>query len=466
MNTKMKKVVLCALSAGMILSAFGCGKKADSGRTEDGKILLKMETADKAANEKGYNLAMEKYAKFEAENSDVKIEPVNYTFNVRDYAAKAAGNQLPTFYYVPLTEAKNCIEMGYAADVKKWLDERGFTEYIADFIMKNISKDGGIYFYPTDTYDSGIAMNIDLLKKAGYMNADGTPIQPETWEDLAKMAQKIKEVTGVAGFVMPTMNNAGGWRFTPIAWSYGVDFMEKIDGKWTATFDTQEAVDALQFIKDLKWKYNVVPENNLLENSQAIKVFAAGEAAMTMSEGNSVDSMIKSGMSKDNIAMVQMPKGPKRWVTLLGGGYRVFNAKHTDEQLEAAFRYMDWNGEGIELDDTKKENIEKAYLAKAENNEIVGLIGLSPWKDETPTRQYTLDMIDKYANIDMNHVKLYNNKETGIEYQEEEPVEAQALYGVLDSCIQAVWTDPNADCAALIHDAAVNFQANYLDYAE
>ena len=460
MNTKMKKVMLCALSAGMILSAFGCSKK-------DEGLVLKLEMPDKAANEKSYNLWQERKAQFESENPDVKIEGISYSFNVRDYAAKAAGNQLPTYYYVPLTEAKNCIEMGYAKDIKPWLDERGWTDNLADFMLKNIEKDGAIYFYPTGVYEVGIIMNKQYAEKAGYIAEDGTPHQPETWEELAEMAVKIQEANpGVKGFTMPTMNNGGGWRFLPIAWSYGVDFMEKIDGKWTATFNTPECVEALEFMRDLKWKYNIIPDNFMLENAGSIKAFAAGEAAMAFSEPSSVDSYQKSGFNKDDVCMVQLPAGPKRHVTLLGGGYRVFNAKHTDEQIDAGFRYMDWLGEGRTLTDAIAQKIEDSYKTKIEEGKIVGLVGLSPWKDGDPVRQKELEMSEKYANINMNQVKIYNDKNTGIEYQEEEPVECQALYGVLDGCIQAVWMDPNADCAALIADAARNFQANYLDYAE
>lgn len=462
----MKKVVLCALSASMILSAFGCGKKADTGRTADGKVILTLVTADQAANPKGYEQDMARHAEFEALNPDIHIEPSNFGFDVRDYAAKAAGNQLPTYYYVPLTEAKNCIEMGYAKDIKPWLDKLGYTEYLSDFILKNIEKDGGIYFYPTGTYEVGIIMNKSLAEKAGYVAADGTPHQPKTWEEFAEMAVNIKKATGAAGFTMPSMNNCGGWRFLPIAWSYGVDFMEKIDGKWTATFNTQECVDALQFVKDLKWKYDVIPANFMTDNSNSIKQFASGEAAMAFSEPSSVVAYQKSGFNKDDVCMVQLPAGPKRHVTLLGGGYNVFNGKSTDEQIEAAFKYMEWDGTGSALDDNAKAKMEEDIQLKIENKEIVGLVGISPWKDDYPKRQYELELAKKYCNVNENQIKIYNDKNTGIEYQEEEPVECQALYSVLDSCVQAVWTDKNADCAALIADAARSFQANYLDYVD
>ena len=467
MNITSKKMLLLGMIGVLSVSAAtGCSKKSnESGVTEDGKILLKMETPDSAGNPQGYENAMKNYADFEAEYSNVKIEPVNYTFNVRDYAARAQSNQLPTFYYVPLTEASNCIEMGYAADITDELKERGYYDNIAEFMLENISRDGRVYCFPQDCYEVGIVMNVDLLKAAGYITEDGTPTQPETWEDLAIMAQKIKQTTGKAGFVLSTMGNNGGWRFTPIAWSYGVDFMEKIDGKWTATFNTQECYDALQFVSDLKWKYDVLPDNIMLDYSNTAKLFAAGDAGMTFSEPNTVRSYLKSGMSKDNVAMVKIPKGPKRHVTLLGGDYHIFNAKHTKEQIAAGFDYKTFIGAGRELTEERKERIEDSYKLKLEQDEIIGMISISPWKDSDPVRQYTLELDKKYMNVNENHLKLYNDK-SGLEFQEEEPVEAQALYGLFDAVIQEILTNKDANIPELVEKASMDFQKNYLDYAE
>lgn len=36
---------------------------------------------------------------------------------------------------------------------------------------------------------------------------------------------------------------------------------QRDDGSWEATFDTQEAKDALQYIKDLKWKHDALMDD-------------------------------------------------------------------------------------------------------------------------------------------------------------------------------------------------------------
>ena len=110
-------------------------------------------------------------------------------------------------------------------------------------------------------------------------------------------------------------------------------------------------------------------------------------------------------------------------------------------------------------------NVEK-YLPKCvESIQIQTLkdIEIILVDDESPDN--CPKMIDEYANSNINHVKLYNDfvADCPADIQAEEPVCAQELYVTLDGCIQAVLTDENADCAAILEKANADFQSNYLD---
>lgn len=469
-----KRIVAGMMAGILAVSALsGCGSKnKNTGLTEDGKVLLELTTTQKEVNEKVYNQSMETYADFEAYYSEVhpdskglSIKPNYYSYNVKDYAAVALGGQLPTYYSVPLTESKSIMNAGYAKDISKWMEKHGYLSGMEEQMRKNIEKDGNIYLLPYDLYSVGIAVNLDLLEKAGYVEADGTPHQPATFEELAEMAKVIKEKTGMPGFMMPTMSNHGGWRFTPIAWAYGVEFMKQDkDGNWKATFNTDECVAALQFVKDLKWKYDVLGENILIDELKVRNAFGSGEAAMAFAEGAQANTFVSAGMDKDNIGFIQMPAGPKRHVTLVGGTYYVFNKDATDAQIDAAFEYLDWGGRGRILDDRIKEKMRKDTQTKIDEGKPIGILTASPYNEVDPKRAFEIQLNTvEMVNINPNHVKRYNDQ-SGVEWQHEEPVEAQALYAVLDNAIQAVLTDPNADCKKLIEEACINFQAT-LDVA-
>ncbi|MCR4718947.1 MAG: hypothetical protein K5768_04890 [Firmicutes bacterium] len=54
--------------------------------------------------------------------------------------------------------------------------------------------------------------------------------------------------------------------------------------------------------------------------------------------------------------------------------------------------------------------------------------------------------------------------ENKIDAHTEVEICAQELYGLLDSCIQEVLTNKDADCKAVIKKAAEDYQSNFLDY--
>ena len=68
-------------------------------------------------------------------------------------------------------------------------------------------------------------------------------------------------------------------------------------------------------------------------------------------------------------------------------------------------------------------------------------------------------------NVDAKQIENYNNM-SNLEFQAEEPIDAQALYTIIDSIIQEVLNNKNADIGKLLSDAEKNFQQNNLDVAK
>lgn len=470
-SEKMKRImksvslVLCILIFTAAIA--GCTSK-DNSSGDNGKIVISIaDFADEKAAPDAYKQQMQKVAEFEAKYPNVKVENAMWKFSTDTFMAKAEGGTLPTLYYVPMTEGKKIMELGLAADITDEYEKRGLKNGTEEFMLKKISKNGKVYLFPESAYDVGIAVNIDLYKKAGYVEEDGSLYQPKTWEELAEVAKKIKETSGVDGFIIPTTKNQGGWRFTPIAWSYGTVFETKDDsGKWKASFDSPECLKALRYVSDLKWKYNVLPANSLLSLDDSMKQFAAGNAAMTFAESNYIVNLAKVlKMDKDNIGMIALPAGDKKRVTLMGGGFRVINSKASPEQIAAAIDYIEFGGGTCNMTEERKEIIRKDYELEHKNNEMIGLKSLCPWNATSEYRTYIDGLDREFANIDINHVKNYNDK-SGLELQEEEPIDAQALYSVFDSIIQEMLTNKDADIESLLKKAAEDFQTNNLDYAE
>ena len=463
----MKKVIkiVCLVTVLTLLAGMftGCGKVND--KDDQGRTMISVgnwpakEGADLTAT-------LARKERFEQANPDVVVEGDPWTFDRKTFYAKAAGDQLPTVYMTAFTEVPEIIESEYSADLTDVLKKRGYEGMFNEKILAAVSdKDGNIMGFPYSAYVLGLAYNVDLLEKAGLMEADGTPKQPKDWNEVTEFAVKIKEATGKPGFIMPTANHVGGWYFTNIAWSFGVDFMEKgEDGKWKANFNTAEAVQALQWVKDLKWKYNVLPENNIVDMTELYKVYATGGAGMLMAAGDGAKRVVQYGMDPQHFGMMAIPAGPKRHVTLLGGSSWYLKPEATKDQIDAGVRWLE-TAYNFNLTEEYKTNAIAKYDKWLGENRVVGVKEMSCWSENSEALAWEHKYIDEHTNINMNHVRLYNEfcANCPAEIQAEEPVCCQELYGILDNCLQEVLSNKDADCAAVLEKANSDFQSNYLD---
>ena len=431
-----KKVIAAGLTLAMTVSFFsGCGNKV-SDKDEQGRTMISV-GAWPAPGQKDLETMNQRKADFEKANPDVVVTGDQWKFDLKSFYAKAAGGQLPTVFNTNYTEVSQIISAGYSADLTKVLKKRGYEGKFNKDVLSVISNDNKIYAFPKTAYVLGLSYNTELFEKAGLMEADGTPKQPKDWEELREFAVKIKEATGKPGFVFPTAGNNGGWIFTPLAWSYGVEFMKKDGDKWKATFDTPECAQALQYIKDLKWKYDVLPSNTLITSSEYFKIFGAGSAGMLITAGDVPVSVVQYGMKPDQLGMMAMPKGPKKYVTLLGGSVWNIKGGSTDDQIDAAIRWLELTN-NFNATDEFIANKKKSLQKDLDENKLIGIKSMSPWSQETDAVKKEYALIDEYANSNPNHVKLYNEfvANCPAEIQPEEPVCAQELYAILYNCIQ------------------------------
>ena len=462
---KVKKIAALLMSAVMTVGACAsCGKQAQD-KDKDGKTVVTVGSWPTREGKDKENIEARK-ARFEEANPDVKIEPDAWSFDLKSFYSKAAGGQLPILYNANFTEVSQIIGAGYSSDITDTLKKHGIYDKMNKAVLDVVSKDGKVYAFPSMAYALGLAYNTEMFEKAGLMEADGTPKQPKNWDEVVEFAVKIKQATGKAGFVFPTAENNGGWLFTSLAWSFGADFMKQgDDGKWTACFDSDEAAQALQWIKDLKWKYDVLPSNTLINHAELFKLFGVGEAAMVISAGDVPEKVTQYDMKPEQLGIMAMPAGPKKHVTLMGGKICAVSDKATDDQIDGALRWLE-TVYFPDATDEFKNNMENSMKLDLEKNQLVTIKNMSVWNDDSEAVKFEEKLRNENANANPNHVKLYNEFMTDMgdcELRPEEPVCAQELYGVLDSCIQEVLINKDADCKELLAKANSDFQKNYLD---
>lgn len=53
--------------------------------------------------------------------------------------------------------------------------------------------------------------------------------------------------------MIPSANKNGGWQFSNIAWNFGAQLeVQNSDGKWVGTLNDPKAVEAMNWIKEMK----------------------------------------------------------------------------------------------------------------------------------------------------------------------------------------------------------------------
>jgi len=110
--------------------------------------------------------------------------------------------------------------------------------------------EGHVYAIPINTDDRALYYNEDLLRQAGYVDAQGKVVPPRTWQELKAYSLKLTErdasgkITRI-GFI-PNYGNS--WLYM-YAWQNGGEFMSP-DGK-RCTLDAPANVGALQYITEV-----------------------------------------------------------------------------------------------------------------------------------------------------------------------------------------------------------------------
>lgn len=462
-NTKRIISLLCAVSLmGGVLTA--CGSKSAS---NDGKIEITIGNVPDENNEAEYSLFKERIKEMKVKRPDVNVVERRYGYDVESFLPLASSGDLPMLYDTFFTETKKIIDGKYAGDITKQIKERGFDKAISENVMIDLMRDGKYYGVPCNVYVMGLLCNAQLFEKAGLVDENGIPLFPTSWEDLAQKAKTIQDKTGVQGFFMPTMDGNGGWHFMNIAWAFGGKFEDCIDGKWTAVYNSPEMVKAFQYIHDLKWKYNVIGDNALVNVPTFRGLFAGGQVAMGIyapsNERNNFSEIIEQNpLPLEAFSMCALPKGEdgtRR--ALMGGTLYMFSQTATQEQLDACFDWLEVCGFTPKLSDEKIKAMAADFKTDSENNYVVGATNAYVWSDKG-----YLDTIENarkdYVNIDQRKFAQYPDLENTT-LCPEEPYCAQDLYRVIDDLLQRVILEENVDIQEMLDQSVSDFQFNFLD---
>lgn len=456
-----KRVISAALIATMATAIFtGCGN--DSGKKDDGKTVLSLgiwpsdDLVDDIAVHEGY------VETFNEKNPDVTVEPKHYTYATDTFVSLVESGNCPTIFETWFTEPQKLIHQGLVADITEQLKERGWDTQMNTSILDILSDDEGrIYGVARDAYALGVMCNVDLFKEAGLVDKDGVPIFPKTWDELAQTAKKIKDKTGAAGFCLLAKDNSGGWHFSNLAWCFGATLcIDNGDGTYTSNINSPEAIAAMKYVYDLKWKYDVLTADPTSEDwTSGFQQLGTGACAMYIGANDAVNQPTQVfGLDVTKLAMCPIPAGPNGDQYSLSGGTPYMFAKDaTDEEISAALDYLEVMGKTPDVNDTLRLGLQQD-AANRQANGVPVLKSFPCWINQERA-DAEAQVIAEYQNVDSKMFDTYfETTQKDGNLRAEEPGDAQKMYEQLTNVIQAVVTDKDCNIEELMNAANSNYQ--------
>jgi multiple sugar transport system substrate-binding protein len=187
-------------------------------------------------------------------------------------------------------------------DVAEELGEKYGWFPVAERICKVGEHWKAIPWYPSN---QAILVRKDLLLATG----EPIPSPDWTWEDLLRIAKKIKDVSGVGmGFALGHASGDANQFCYPLLWSYGGKEVEE-DGR-TIAIDSLGTRQALRFLKRL-YDEAMLPGVLGWDDGSNNRVFLAGVLSMTNNSGSIYWASKKANpYVRANMTHLVFPDGP------------------------------------------------------------------------------------------------------------------------------------------------------------
>ncbi|MGV9380484.1 ABC transporter substrate-binding protein [Nonomuraea sp. NPDC003707] len=448
----MKKITASLGVAVLATAVAACGSSSGAGQ-ESGTITLRVQGMPPATDKPSLAAFEKMVADFEKQNPGIAVEGSSAAYDPLTFSAKLAGGKVEDVIKVPLTEPQGLIARKQvkplAAELAKWPHYKEFNPQV----LRPLSDSAGeVYGVPQAPFAMGLVYNRELFAKAG-LDPDKPPT---TWDEVRAQAKRIAEKTGKAGFVHESKNNQGGWQLTKLTYTFGGEMEKPAGDTWAAAFNADPTKRALALLKEMRWTDDSMGDNQLNDQNDVIKRFAAGEIGMYLgTPGTYRLAKMTYGMPNiDAFGIGPLPQAGGN-ATLTGGDVYMVPKSASAEKTAAAVKWLLFAYAQPQYDTGAAA--ERAKALAADPNAAVGVPTL-PMFDEA--QQAKIDeAVKPYVNVKLEHFRPWIEGTPKLQLRAEPPVRAQAVYAVLDSVVQAVLTDRDADVDALLTKAETDVNA-------
>jgi ABC-type glycerol-3-phosphate transport system substrate-binding protein len=278
----------------------------------------------------------ETVSRFEKENPGIKIDGVEREYRPEEFITVMAGGKGPDLVKVWAGAIQTLASLGFLEPVDSYIQNWTQQDFINPALWQCTQVGNHLYGIPADTYFLFLLYRKDLFLKAG-LNPENPPANwDELVTDARALTQREKGQFGL-GLVPKT------WYFQDFVWQAGGDMVRMDNGKPRAAFSEAPAVQALKFWKDLKWKYNVLQPDILIQEPELLHLFALGKVAMIFGVANQLPALIsRYKIDPQTFGIAPLPAGPAGRAAHMGGNIYVINSSAPEAKKKAAWKWIEF----------------------------------------------------------------------------------------------------------------------------
>ena len=223
---------------------------------------------------------------------------------------------------------------GVLENLDPFIEKSGYkTDDYWPGLLESAKYDGHIYGFPRDIDVSVLYYNKAIFDEVGV----AYPTDAWTWDDLAAASEKLtkKDASGKVERYGLAMENGKALKFVV---QNGGAMLDDLRNPSKCTYNSQQAVDALNFFTGLLDNGYAMRDADLSQAGGDAAVFQSGQAAMIIQNTSRISGFNAAKMSYD-IQTVPTPKGGKRW-NGAGGAAWVMSAG--SDNKDAAWTFLSW----------------------------------------------------------------------------------------------------------------------------
>ena len=421
-----------------------------------GKIVVLMNSGPKETDKVAVKRLQEDISRFNELYPEIEIRWTDRSYSPDSFSTSMAGDTAEDIITLWATEGY-VAERGYALDLSKLLAGWEYKAQLNKDVLAPFVREGKVYALPKDGYLMGLLYNKKLFKEAGLLDSRGNAQAPADWDEFVAAAKKLTDrKKGIAGFGIMGNGAEAGWGFLNWVWQAGGDFEQEKGGTWKAVFAEKEAVEALKFIRDLRWQHDVLQSTLLATSNDLTARFASDQIGMMFAAQDRIPGLVNQyGMKRDDIGVALLPAGPTGRANQMGGNYYMINPKSPVEVQEAAFKWITWKILGAMDPARVREN--GADLRR--QGQIGALTAMPIFIGETDRK--AREAAAPYSDVLVDFPDVW--REAARYMRPEPPFFCQQLYSeYLGPAVQAVLTKRDAEPQALLTKAARGFQERFL----